>query len=387
LKLGIDASNIRTGGGQVHLVELLKHVDVDQFGIEKIVIWSCKETLDKIETKLWLKKCHVPVMEQKFLHRALWQKNKLHIKLNEEKCDILFVPGGSFTTKYRPVVTMSQNLIPFELTEILRYGVSLSTIRFILLRFFQSLSFKNANGLVFLTEYAKDSVLKITGPIKGVKAVISHGSDKGFVRTPGLQKEINLYSKEYPFQLLYVSTIEPYKHHHQVIDAVTKLRTAGFPVILKLIGGANSAQLNRLIMKIKNADPLGEYVQYLGFNTREEILSEYNKADIFIFASSCETFGQILLEGMASGLPIVCSDLRPMTDILGDAGVYFDPENADSIATAILKLIESPKLREKNAKMAFDRAKKYSWIRCTTETFSFLSQVSDEYKKNKITFT
>ena len=67
--------------------------------------------------------------------------------------------------------------------------------------------------------------------------------------------------------------------------------------------------------------------------------------------------------------------------------MYFNPENADSIATAIIKLIESPKLREIIAKMAFDRAKKYSWIRCTLETFSFLSQVLDEYKQNNIPST
>lgn len=45
---------------------------------------------------------------------------------------------------------------------------------------------------------------------------------------------------------------------------------------------------------------------------------------------------------MASGIPIVCSEYRPMIDILGDAWVYFDPENSDSISGAILTLIESP---------------------------------------------
>ena len=90
-------------------------------------------------------------MEQNYLRRALWQYKKLNIKLIEEQCDILFVPGGSFTTKFRPVVTMSQNLIPFQLTELYRYGLSLLTIRLIFLRYSQSFSFKNANGTIFLT--------------------------------------------------------------------------------------------------------------------------------------------------------------------------------------------------------------------------------------------
>jgi glycosyltransferase involved in cell wall biosynthesis len=220
-------------------------------------------------------------------------------------------------------------------------------------------------------------------PLKGETVVIPHGIDRCFFLHPRPQMKINKFSSECPFQLLYVSTIEPYKHHYQVIDAVTKVRAEGFPVVLKLIGGANPTDANRLKKKIQNIDPLGHFVKYLGFNTHEELLLEYCKADVFIFASSCETFGQILLEGMASGLPIVCSNHRPMPDILGDAGVYFDPENADSITSAIRKLIESPELRAKNAIMAFDQAQKYSWSLCTAETFSFLSQVLYEYKQKK----
>ncbi|SVD80656.1 uncharacterized protein METZ01_LOCUS433510, partial [marine metagenome] len=88
LKLGIDASNIRTGGGLVHLKEILRTVDIEKYNIEKVIIWSCKKTLHEIEEKPWLKKCCEPVMEQSYLHRAIWQQKKLHSKLKEEKCDI-----------------------------------------------------------------------------------------------------------------------------------------------------------------------------------------------------------------------------------------------------------------------------------------------------------
>ena len=382
--IGIDATNIRAGGGVIHLKELLRSVDVEKHDIEKIVIWSSKFTLNEIDEIPWLKKCSAPVMEQNYLKRALWQYKKLNRKLIEEQCDILFVPGGSFTTKFRPVVTMSQNLIPFQLTELYRYGLSLLTIRLILLRFSQSFSFKNANGTIFLTKYAKDAVLKVTMPLKGEAVVIPHGIDRCFFLHPRPQLNINEFSSEFPFKLLYVSSIEPYKHHFQVIDAVAKVRAEGFPVVLKLIGGANPTDANRLKKKIQNIDPLGHFVKYLGVNTHEELLLEYSKADVLIFASSCETFGQILLEGMASGLPIVCSDHRPMLDILGDAGVYFEPENVDSIAFAIRTLIGSPELREKNSEMAFEQAQKYSWPRCAAETFSFLSQVLDDYKQNNL---
>ena len=379
--LGIDASNIRVGGGLTHLKEILRSVDIEKHDIEKIVIWSSENTLNEIEEKPWLKKCSEPVMEKNYLQRALWQHKKLNFKLTKEKCDILFVPGGVFTTKFRPVVTMSQNLIPFELNEMLRYGFSLLTFKFLLLRFFQSVSFKKANATIFLTKNAKDSVLKVTKSLKGATEVISHGIDKKFFLPPRPQKIITKFSSECPFQVLYVSTIEPYKHHHQVIDAAAKVYDKGFPLVLNLIGSGNSNELNQLKKKINNVDPDGKIINYIGFVSHDELPSHYFSSSVFLFASSCENMPITLMEGMASGVPIVCSDRAPMQEVLEDAGEYFDPENADSIAFAIQTLIESPELRAKKAKMAFEQAQRFSWSRCSTETFSFLSHIFDDYKK------
>ena len=84
----------------------------------------------------------------------------------------------------------------------------------------------------------------------------------------------------------------------------------------------------------------------------------------------------ILLEAMASGLPIACSNRGPMPEVLGEAGVYFDPENAGSIASAILELIRSRDLRQRLAAAAFERARHYSWARCASETFDFLARAA-----------
>jgi glycosyltransferase involved in cell wall biosynthesis len=84
----------------------------------------------------------------------------------------------------------------------------------------------------------------------------------------------------------------------------------------------------------------------------------------------------ILLEGMASGLPIACSNCGPMPEVLGDAGVYFDPENPKDIARALRELIESPVLRTKSAESSFERVRRYSWRRCADETFRFLAEIA-----------
>ena len=85
-------------------------------------------------------------------------------------------------------------------------------------------------------------------------------------------------------------------------------------------------------------------------------MPEYlSKSNIFIFASSCENMPITLIEGMASGLPIACSDRGPMPEVLQDGGVYFNPEDCKSIVFAIEKLsmIITSKLYFKTCKKTF----------------------------------
>ena len=83
-----------------------------------------------------------------------------------------------------------------------------------------------------------------------------------------------------------------------------------------------------------------------------------------------------LLEAMAVGLPIACSTRGPMPEVLEDGGVYFDPEDADSIAAAVEKIITDEKLRLSIAKRAKTLSEKYSWARCASETWDFVKAVA-----------
>ena len=82
----------------------------------------------------------------------------------------------------------------------------------------------------------------------------------------------------------------------------------------------------------------------------------------------------ILLEAMAAGMPIACSDRRPMVDILGEGSVFFDPLRTDSISRAIANMVRDRDKRTSIAQMAYERAGGYTWGRCASETFSFLRE-------------
>jgi glycosyltransferase involved in cell wall biosynthesis len=116
-----------------------------------------------------------------------------------------------------------------------------------------------------------------------------------------------------------------------------------------------------------------DFVKYVGSIDYDVLPSYYNHADLFIFASSCENLSIILLEAMASGLPIACSGRLPMPEILGDAGIYFEPENITSITNSLRKLLLSSNLRRTMAKKAKERANYFTWEKCANDTFEFLT--------------
>lgn len=376
LTIGIDATNLRLGGGVTHLLELLRAAQPTALGIKCVVIWGSTTTLNAVDDRPWLDKRNPPALNKGLLQRMLWQRYSLSQAAREAGCDVLFVPGGSYAGTFHPVVTMSQNLLPFEMRELRRYGWSLRTLKMLLLRVTQSRTFRQANGVIFLTKYAHDVVLDVAGELRGHTCIIPHGLNPRFNRPPKAQCAIADYNDEHPYRVLYVSIIDQYKHQWHVVEALATLRKSGLPIALDLAGPAYPPALKRLNETIARVDADRRWVHYHGAIPFNELHHHYAQADLGLFASSCENMPNILLETMASGLPIACSNLGPMPEVLGDTGVYFDPEQPKEIARALRELIESPQLRTELAQASYQRAQQFSWQRCADETFRFLVAVT-----------
>lgn len=380
--LGIDAANIRAGGGVTHLTELLAAGNPGHHGFAKVIVWSGNDTLTKLDERHWLVKSHQPMLDGNLLIRVWWQRFQLSRLARAAGCDLVYVPGGSYAGTFRPVVTFSQNLLPFEWPELCRYGWSWMTLKLLLLRVAQARAFRKAAGLIFLSAYAREAVIRVTRGLAGPTTIIPHGVDPRFTLPPRPQEPIGSYSSARPLRLLYVSVVDVYKHQWNVARAVAKLRGEGLPLTLDLVGPGKPRAVGKLRETLAEVDPGGNCVRYLGAVPHRELHAIYAQADLGVFASSCETFGQILTEAMSSGLPIACSNRSAMPEMLGDAGIYFDPENPDDIARALRQLINSPALRQELAEAAFERAQTYSWQRCAEETFEFLSKVSQRNKSH-----
>ena len=376
LTIGIDAANLRRGGGITHLVELLRAAQPEELSIERVVVWGGRPTLNALDERPWIDKRNPPALDKGLIQRILWQRYSLSQAARDAGCDVLLVPGGSYAGNFHPVVTMSRNLLPFEMRELWRYGWSIVTLKMLLLRWTQSRSYRKASGLIFLTDYARQVVLGVTGKLHSKTCIIPHGLNPRFKQAPKLQRAIADYDYANPYRVLYVSIIDQYKHQWHVAEAVAALRKQGFPIVLDLVGPAYPPALKRLNEVIARLDSDGAWVRYHGAIPFNELHLRYAQADLGLFASSCENMPNILLETMASGLPIACSNRGPMPEVLGTGGVYFDPEEPSEIARALRKMIESPQLRTELAQLSYQHAQQYSWQRCADETFKFLAAIT-----------
>ncbi len=373
--IGIDASNIRAGGGVTHLSQLLAHAGTEVREAVQVVVWAGQSSLSKIESAPWIRKESHPWLERGLAWRLLWRQLKLPSELKRLGCGVLFAPGGALPWKLSvPAVTMSQNMLPFEPRERARFGLSWMRFKLALLWFSQSHAFRRAAGVIFLTEYAQRVVSASAGAPRQT-ALIAHGIESRFLARPRPQDPQRGRSPDTVFKLLYVSIIDVYKHQVAVAKAVAGLRKRGFYLTVEFVGTGYAPALKKLRSTMRQWDPAGEFLFYRGAIEFEALHVQYQAADGFVFASSCENLPNILIEAMSAGVPIACSNRGPMPEVLGEAGFYFDPEQISSIESAIERMVTSPAQRFEKAEKAFLAAGSYSWEKAASETFAFIEAI------------
>ena len=377
--VGINASRARSGGAKIHLKNILSNLDVDRFNFKKIHVWADQELLNSLPNYVWLKK-HSPNVKRFILNELFWENFILPKKLIKNKCHILFnVDSGSFC-QFLPSVSLNQDILCFEKKEIRKLKFSYLLIRQIVLKFIQSRNLIKSDGSIFLTNYAFKLVNKSVKKKINSSIIISHGSKK---ITDFKKKYSTLKNKKKPIECLYVSPVCSFKHQWNVVRAISQLRKKGFNINLKLIGNLEDDAYKLLINELKLSDPNREFVKVLGHLNHNKLDDFYKSSDIFIFASSCESFGITLLEAMSYGLPIVCSKLSSMPETLGNSGIYFNPLDHVSIMRSLQKLIVDEKLRKHLGSSAKKRSRIYTWKKTTNYTFTYIRDVALKFYKNK----
>lgn len=382
MKIGIDATNIGGGGGVTHLKEILLSLNNNAIldKDHRIIVFSSTKVLNQLPNSEQIEKITFPELNKNIFYRVFFQLFLFdhEIKL---RCDILFSITGDYIGNFRPIVGMSQNMLLYERNIWKEIKQIKEIIRFWLIYHKQKYTFKNSEGLIFISNYAKNYISEKIDLKQKKSIVIHHGISPRFTNKLTPQKPISEYSITNPFKFLYVSTVHIYKNQWTVVEAIGILRMKGYPVELDLVGGIIFKPAGRkLEVSIQKIDPKNEFIHFHGQIDYEEIDKFYKSADGIIFASTCENMPNILIESMASGIPIASSVKNPMPEFLKKNGFYFDAHKVDSLVSTLCEFLDSPEQRKTNSINALKEASQYSWEAASKKTFDFLYSIYQNHK-------
>lgn len=374
--LGINASRARSGGAKLHIFKIISNLNPILFDINKIHIWAEEDLLLQLPNKKWLQK-HDYKKKNIFIE-LFWEFFMLPILLIKNNCDILFNVDSGSVCRFKPCVSLNQDILCFENDEVTKLGYSYERLRQIILKFIQSRTLYNSNGTIFLTNYAVKLFKSSINNKFYTYKIIPHGIDKIFKYKDNYQFD---NTSELTIKCLYVSPIWSFKHQWNVVKAISQVRNLGYNINLTLIGRTKTPYFKKLKNEIDISDPKKKFVQIIGEIKPNDLKLYYANSDIFIFASSVESFGITLLEAMSYGLPIACSELSSMSETLGNSGHYFNPYNIASIKSSIIQLIADEKKRKQLGISARIRSNNFSWAKTTFETFQYIQEIHQKYNK------
>jgi glycosyltransferase involved in cell wall biosynthesis len=128
---------------------------------------------------------------------------------------------------------------------------------------------------------------------------------------------------------------------------------------------------------------LNEQVRSLGYVSKEEIAYIYKKANMLCFPSLFEGFGMPLVEAMSTGCPVVCSDAACMPEIVGDAGVFFDPSDPEDIADKIYTVWKDTDMQKMLITKGKQRAKKFSVKNLAARHLEVFNTAIQSYRRSR----
>jgi glycosyltransferase involved in cell wall biosynthesis len=175
--------------------------------------------------------------------------------------------------------------------------------------------------------------------------------------------------------LLSVGTIEPRKNLTRLLEAFEALHAEGLTDALVVVGGRGwlyddfFARLER--------SPAREAVLFPGYVPDADLPPIYAGAQALAFPSLYEGFGLPVLEAMACGAPVVCSNTSSLPEVVGDAALLFDPHDVTAITQALHRLLSDDTLHADLQQRGLDRAATFSWDRVAAETEAVYNIVSD----------
>ncbi|MCR9535733.1 glycosyltransferase family 4 protein [Vibrio alginolyticus] len=274
----------------------------------------------------------------------------------EEKVDYLICPYNTaplWVSKNTKVILVVHDLIYMKSFKELPLSVSLyQTLGRLYRRFVVPRVIGKADHIITVSEYTKQEI-ESNYPTKSTVTVIPNA-----VSSEWLQHEM-LPLEDRGHYFLTVAGEAPSKNLNRLIEAYSVYANSHKkPKRLKVVG--IKATHHHAFQEVAKKYGVEGNVEFVGYITNEQLISMYGHAKGFIFASLFEGFGIPLIEAMATGTPIACSNTTSLPEVVGDCGYQFSPFEIDEVAKAFIYLDQPAESLSKGVSLGLERVKQYS---------------------------
>ncbi len=230
-----------------------------------------------------------------------------------------------------------------------------------------------ADSVIAISEHTRQDLIRLFDFQPERVEVVYEGIADSYFEThaEGVTAVRAKYGLTKPY-ILHVGTIEPRKNIDRLLDAYEQLKPSvreEFPLVMVgSIGWAPESTINRM-----ENPPKG--VRYLRYVPEVDLPFLTTGAEICVYPSLYEGFGLPVPQAMATGVPVLTSNVSSLPEVAGDAAVLVDPMSTAEITSGMERLLTSPSLREELAAKGRTRAQRFSWDRSAKETWRYFERV------------
>jgi len=381
LRIGVNALYLipgGVGGTEIYLRNLLAALaEIDRLD-EYYVFINAEAAEAKPALAPATPNFHTVVCPLRAVHRParlLWEQLALPVQAAGRRLDVLFCPG--YTS---PLWSGARKVAVIHDLQHIRQPENFGRLERAAWRALVWLSARFSRTIVTVSENSRREILEVYGVPGSRVRVVQHGVEPAFFslqQDPRLDRDLlgRAGLGEWPY-LLSVSTIHAHKNWGRWLEAYGLLVGQGLPHHL-VIAGIKGKYWEELARRVQ-AGGLSERVHVVGWAERSLLLALFKFAQILVFPSTIEGFGLPVLEAMAAGVPVACSDIAPLRELAGPAALYFDPHSPEAMAAAVQRLVSKPPLSAQLAEMGRQRAGEFTWMRSAQATLEALREAAQD---------
>lgn len=280
------------------------------------------------------------------------------LDLRRARCDLFHAPHYVVSPLVGcPVVVTIHDCIHLRFPQYLP-----NRLAHVYARTFMSIAARRAKRIITVSQASKDDIQRYLGAPASKIDVIYNGLDARYLAPPDETAIANVRERfllNAPF-VLYAGNIKPHKNVERLIEAFALLRQDGHQDLKLLIIGDEVSKYPGL-RRLVHRHHLHTHVRFLGFVPDATLAALYRLASLFVFPSLFEGFGFPPLEAMASGTPVITSNVSSLPEVVGDAAVLVDPLDPRAIADAMARVLGDTTLRRELIARGHARARTFTW--------------------------